>query len=179
MPRTNSRATKSSKTATRKSSAKTAAATTTTAKKTAASKTSRTPFGTYTVAKKHVSVAVPPYWRFRQTNEDLELDAPSGNTSVIITAYQKNGRSAALDAREYLDHFLANIPAESRITRDGSTKQRASARYRDDEGNSWLVSFLTNGKTLLLAELSTAGPLTGKEARTALEVMSSVKLGKE
>lgn len=136
-------------------------------------------FGTYTVARGHVSIGVPPFWAFRQTNEDIEIDSPTGNTSLIVTAYQKDHSVKSLDAREYLAHFLESAPKESRVKREEGTKARAAARYRDQDGHSWYVEFVTNGKTLLLAEVSAAGPLTGREAKTAIAALQSLKLKKK
>lgn len=137
-------------------------------------------FGTYTVARGHVSISVPPFWTFRQTNEDIEVDSPSGDTSIIVTAYKRNARVNSLDAREYLEHFLASAPRESRVQRDQESKKtKATAKYRDSEGNSWFVQFVTNGHTLLLAELSTAGSLSSREAKTALAVLESLKLKRQ
>jgi hypothetical protein len=133
-------------------------------------------FGTYTVARGHVSIAVPTFWTFRQTNEDLQVQSPSGDTSVIVAAYQRNPDVQVLDARTYLDHFLQNADRLARVQRNGTSKARAGARYRDHEGNSWYVQFVTNGKMLLLAELSCAGPFTSREAKAGMAVMNSLKL---
>lgn len=135
--------------------------------------------GTYTVPRGHVSVAVPAFWTLRQTNDDLEVEAPSGTTSVIVTAFQRNGRSQPLDAREYLDHFLETAPKNSRLHRDRGTKQRATARYKDPDGDRWDVAFVTDGATLLLATCSTSLPTTNKEARTGFQVLESVTIRKK
>ncbi len=131
--------------------------------------------GVYTVAKKHVSIGVPTFWSLRQTNDDVQLLSPSGDTSVIVSAYERNG-AGRLDAREYLQHFLETAPHAKRTQFGGASKGEASARFRDPEGNSWYVKFVTNGKVLLLAELSVAGPLTGREARTGVAVVDSLLL---
>jgi hypothetical protein len=117
---------------------------------------------------------VPPFWTLRQTNEDLEVEAPSGATSVIVTAFRRNGRKQTLDAREYLEHFLETAPKNGRLQRDRGTKQRATARYKDPDGDHWEVSFVTNGDTLLLATCNTSFPLANKEARTGFRVLESV-----
>ncbi|MDT8067318.1 MAG: hypothetical protein ROO76_04050 [Terriglobia bacterium] len=152
-------------------------------KKSAAKTKSRKPAklsaGTYTVPRGHVSLAVPPFWTLRQTNEDLEVEAPSGATSVIVTAFQRDGRSQSLDAREYLNHFLETAPANSRLQRDHGTKKRATARYKDPDGDHWEVAFVTNGNTLLLATCSTSFPRTNKEAKTGFQVLDSVTVRKK
>jgi hypothetical protein len=122
---------------------------------------------------------VPPFWTLRQTNDDLEVEAPSGATSVIVTAFQRNGRKQKLDARQYLEHFLETAPKNGRLQRDRGTKQRAFARYKDPEGDHWEVSFVTNGNTLLLATCSTSFPPTHKEARTGFQVLESVTIRKK
>jgi hypothetical protein len=147
-----------------------------TGKKTAAKKTSKFATGTYIVPKGHVSIGVPSYWTLRQTNDDLEVEAPSGSTSVIVTAFQRNGRNEPLDAREYLEHFLETAPANGRLKKERGTKNRAVARYRDPEGDHWEVAFVTNGTTLLLATCNTSFPSTHKEAKMGLHVLESVKL---
>lgn len=134
--------------------------------------------GTYTVPRGHVSLAVPPFWTLRQTNDDLELEAPSGATSVIVTAFQRNGRARPLDAREYLDHFLETAPKNGRLQRDHGSKQRATARYKDPDGDHWDVAFVTDGATLLLATCSTSFPTTNKEAKTGFQVLESVTIRK-
>jgi hypothetical protein len=135
--------------------------------------------GTYTVPRGHVSLSIPPFWTLRQTNEDLEVEAPSGATSVIVTAFQRNGRSQPLDAREYLNHFLETVPKNSRLQRDHGTKQRAIARYKDPDGDYWQVAFVTDGATLLLATCNTSFSTTNKEAKTGLQVLDSVTIRKK
>ena len=131
--------------------------------------------GIYTVPRGHVSIAVPPFWTLRQTNDDLQIEAPSGATSVIVTAF-KHDNTAAPDAREFLARFLETAPRSGRITIGKESRQQAIARYRDTEGNNWQIMFLSNGKTLLMATCSSSGPLTGREARTGVEVLASLKL---
>jgi hypothetical protein len=135
--------------------------------------------GTYTVPRGHVSIAVPSFWTLRQTNDDLEIEAPSGATSVIVTAFQRNGRSRPLDAREYLDHFLETAPKNGRLQRDHGTKQRATAHYKDPDGDHWNVAFVTDGHTLLLATCNTSFPTTNKEAKTGFQVLDSVTIRKK
>lgn len=134
--------------------------------------------GTYTVPRGHVSIAVPSFWTLRQTNEDLELEAPSGSTSVIVTAFQRNKGHRALDAREYLDHFLETAPKNGNLKRDQGTRIRSGARYRDPEGDSWNVTFIANGQTLLLATCNSSLPAAHKEARMGLQVLDSIQLKK-
>jgi hypothetical protein len=146
-------------------------------RKTAAKKTSaKSAVGIYTVPRGHVSIAVPTFWTLRQTNDDLEVEAPSGSTAVIVTAFQRNGRNQPLDAREYLDHFLETAPKNGRLKAAPGTKKRAVARYKDPEGDHWDVAFVTNGNTLLLATCNTSFPSTHKEAKTGLQVLDSLKL---
>jgi hypothetical protein len=132
--------------------------------------------GTYIVPRGHVSIGIPAFWTLRQTNDDLEVEAPSGSTSVIVTAFQRNGRTEALDAREYLEHFLETAPANGRLKREQGNKKKATARFRDEEGDQWNVTFVSNGKTLLLATCNTSFPATHKEAKTGLQVLESLKL---
>ena len=127
----------------------------------------------------HVSIGVPAFWTLRQTNEDLEVEAPSGNTSVIVTAFQRTSDANSLDARDYLKHFLETAPRNGRVTVDPASKTRAAARYRDPEGDRWEILFITNGKTLLLATCNTNGSKPSKEARIGVEVLRSMKLKKE
>ncbi|HUO59730.1 MAG TPA: hypothetical protein VMU24_03615 [Candidatus Acidoferrales bacterium] len=155
----------------------------TSAKKTAAKTNSRAKSnskgflpGTYVVPRGNVSIAVPTFWSLRQTNDDLELDAPTGDTSIVVNAYQRNDSYRSLDARDYLKHFLETAPHEGRISVLEQTKAKASARFRDGEGNHWQVLFVSNGDTLLLATCSTPAPLTSKEARTALGVLDSLRM---
>jgi len=131
------------------------------------------------VPRGHVSLAVPPFWTLRQTNEDIEVEAPSGATSVIVTAFQRNGRSQSLDAREYLDHFLQTAPKDGRLQRDRGTRQRASARYKDSDGDHWEVTFVTDGATLLLATCNTSFRMANKEARTGFQVLESIRISKK
>lgn len=135
--------------------------------------------GTYTVPRGHVSIGVPAFWTLRQTNEDLELEAPSGATSVIVTAFQRNGRSQSLDAREFLNQFLETAPKDGRLQRDPGSKQRATARYKDPDGDHWQVAFVTNGYTLLLATCNTSFPASNKEAKTGFQVLDSVTIRKK
>lgn len=132
--------------------------------------------GLYTVPNGNVSIAVPSFWTLRQTNDDLEVEAPSGNTSVIITAFQRQKEFKSLDAREYMQHFLETANSNGRPRTENGTKQRSAARFRDVDGDNWEVLFLTNGNTLLLATCNSSEPRTGKEAKVGLHVLSSLKL---
>jgi hypothetical protein len=135
-----------------------------------------TPGGLYTAPRGNVSIIVPAFWTLQQTNDDLVVESPGGKTSVIVTAYQKSGEVQALDARVYLHHYFETAPHKGRFTELEHGKQRASARYRDEEGNSWEVLFLSNGETLLLSTLSTSGTLAGKEGKVGQAVLASLKL---
>jgi hypothetical protein len=132
--------------------------------------------GIYTVPSGHVSIAVPPFWTLRQTNEDLEIEAPSGAASVIVTAFKHDKAAGPLDARHFLARYLETAPRNGRTTVQKGSRQKAAARYRDTDGDNWQVMFLSNGKTLLLATCNSSGPLTGREARTGGAVLESLKL---
>ncbi len=132
--------------------------------------------GVYTSPNGNVSIGVPAFWSLRQTNDDLEVEAPSGHTSVIVTAFQRQPDFERLDAREYMQHFLETANSNGRPRLDNGTKQRASSRFRDVDGDNWEVMFLTNGNTLLLATCNSSEPRTGKEAKAGLGVLNSLKL---
>src|SRR5208337_1851904 len=105
--------------------------------------------GTYIVPRGHVSIAVPTFWSLRQTNDDIQVESEASETTVIVTAYHRNPGVKALDARDYLQHFLDTAPVAGRLQTGESTKRQASARFRDEEGDNWFVRFLSNGETLL------------------------------
>jgi hypothetical protein len=94
---------------------------------------------------------------------------------VIVAAF-KHDKTAAPDARDFLARFLETAPRNGRTTIGKGSRQQAAARYRDTEGNNGQIMFLSNGKTLLMATCSSSGPLTGREARTGMEVLASLKL---
>ena len=94
--------------------------------------------GTYIVPRGHVSIAVPTFWSLRQTNDDLQVESEASETTVIVTAYQRKEDVKSLDARDYLKHFLDSAPVAGRLQTGDSSKQRASARFRDEEGDNWL-----------------------------------------
>lgn len=121
---------------------------------------------------------MPSFWTLRQTNDDLELEAPSGSTSVIVTAFQRNKEHRALDAREYLEHFLETAPKNGNLKRAAGTRLRCGARYKDPEGDTWNVAFVANGQTLLLATCNSSLPPAHKEAKTGLQVLESIRLKK-
>jgi hypothetical protein len=132
--------------------------------------------GTYIVPRGHVSIAVPTFWSLRQTNDDLQVESEASETTVIVTAYQRNADVKALDARDYLKHFLDTAPVAGRLQTGDSSKQRASARFRDEEGDNWFVRFISNGQTLLLATCHSNRPLTSREGKTGVAVLDSIKL---
>ncbi len=146
--------------------------------KTATSKASTNGFhpGTYIVPRGHVSIAVPTFWSLRQTNDDIQVESEASETTVIVTAYHKNPDVKSLDARDYLKHFLDSAPVAGRLQTGDSTKQRASARFRDEEGDNWFVRFISNGQTLLLATCHSNRPLTSREGKTGVAVLDSIKL---
>ena len=132
--------------------------------------------GTYIVPRGHVSIAVPTFWSLRQTNDDVQVESEASETTVIVTAYQRNDGVKALDARDYLKHFLDTAPVAGRLQTGDTTKQRASARFRDEEGDNWFVRFISNGQTLLLATCHSNRPLTSREGKTGVAVLDSIKL---
>jgi hypothetical protein len=132
--------------------------------------------GMYTAPRGDVSIAVPPFWTLRQTNEDLEVESPTESTSVIVTAFKGETGNKRLNAREYLQHFLETAQTKGSPKLNGSTSTKATARFRDLDGDNWKVLFLSNGKTLLLATCNSSLPITGKEAKLGLRVLESLKL---
>jgi hypothetical protein len=182
MPRIakNKKKTAATKKAAKKTSTK--AATTATKKAastaTATSKATSNGFhpGTYIVPRGHVSIAVPTFWSLRQTNDDIQVESEASETTVIVTAYQKNEDVKSLDARDYLKHFLDTAPVAGRLQTGDSSKQKASARFRDEEGDNWFVRFISNGQTLLLATCHSNRPLTSREGKTGVAVLDSIKL---
>ncbi len=132
--------------------------------------------GTYFVPRGHVSVAVPTFWSLRQTNDDIQVESEASETTVIVTAYQRNAGVKSLDARDYLKHFLDTAPVAGRLQTGDSNRQRASARFRDEEGDNWFVRFISNGQTLLLATCHSNRPLTSREGRTGVAVLDSIHL---
>ncbi len=177
MPTTAKQAKKTA--ATKKAAKKTSTKTSTQASaKTAAPKTPTNGFhpGTYIVPRGHVSIAVPTFWSLRQTNDDIQVESEASETTVIVTAYQRNADVKSLDARDYLKHFLDTAPVAGRLQTGDSSKQRASARFRDEEGDNWFVRFISNGETLLLATCHSNRPLTSREGKTGVAVLDSIKL---
>jgi len=132
--------------------------------------------GTYIVPRGHVSIAVPTFWSLRQTNDDVQVESEASETTVVVTAYQRNDGVKALDARDYLKHFLDTAPVAGRLQTGDSSKQKASARFRDEEGDNWFVRFISNGQTLLLATCHSNRPLTSREGKTGIAVLDSIKL---
>jgi hypothetical protein len=134
--------------------------------------------GTYTVPRGHVSIAVPAFWYLHQTNDDIQVESEASETTVIVSAYQRKRGVQPLDARDYLRHFLETAPVRSRLESNGSRRD-ASARFRDPEGDNWLVRFLSNGDTLVLATCHSNRPLNSREGKTGAAVLASVKLKKK
>src|SRR3954462_15393002 len=97
--------------------------------------------GTYFTPKGNVSIAVPPFWFFRQTNDDIELDSPTTATSIVLSAFHRTGRVEALDSRDYMERFLQTAPAVGRKTVTHSTKPRTIAKFKDGEGANWQCAF--------------------------------------
>ena len=132
--------------------------------------------GTYIVPRGHVSIAVPTFWSLRQTNDDIQVESEASETTVVVTAYQRNEGVKSLDARDYLKHFLDTAPVAGRLQTGDSSKQKASARFRDEEGDNWFVRFISNGQTLLLATCHSNRPLTSREGKTGVAVLDSIQL---
>jgi hypothetical protein len=134
--------------------------------------------GTYTVPRGHVSIAVPTFWSLRQTNDDIQVESEQSETTVIVTAYQRNPGVKALDAREYLTHFLETTGKVQQLKHLDAGRQKSSARFRDAEGDNWHVAFFTNGETLLLGTCHSNRPLNSREGHTGVAVLESIKLKK-
>ncbi len=135
--------------------------------------------GTYLTPKGNVSIAVPPFWFFRQTNDDLELDSPTTATSIVVSAFQRTGRVEALDSRDSMQRFLGTAPAVGRKNITLSTKARTIARFKDTEGANWQCEFLTDGTTLLLATLNSTVKGRSPELQSGLAVLDSIKIVKK
>lgn len=136
----------------------------------------KSPNGTYTTPKRNVSLSVPPFWFFRQTNDDLELDSPTTATSIVVSAFQRSGRREPLDSRDSMQRFLQTAPAAGRKTVTLSTKSRTVAKFKDGEGVAWQCEFLTDGTTLLLATLNSTEPARSPEHKAGLAVLQSIKI---
>jgi hypothetical protein len=134
--------------------------------------------GTYLTPKRNVSIAVPPFWFFRQTNDDLELDSPTTATSIVVSAFQRTGRVEALDSRDSMQRFLGTAPAVGRKQITMSTKARTIARFKDSEGANWQCEFLTDGTTLLLATLNSTAKGRSPELQTGVAVLDSIRIVK-
>lgn len=132
--------------------------------------------GTYTVPRGHVSLAVPAFWTLRQTNDDIEVEAPSGSTSVIVTAFQRHKGYRELDAREYLAHFLETATMNGTLKKAKGSRHRAAARYKDPDGDGWNVVFIANGSTLLLGTCNSSLPAAHREVKTGVSVLDSIRL---
>ncbi len=128
--------------------------------------------------KGNVSIGIPAFWTLRQTNDDLELESPSGATSVIVTAFQRDN-DTKLDAREYLEHFLRTALGERRATTETRGRSRAVSRYRDVEGDHWQVEFLTDGNTLLLATMNSTQPARSDEVSIGAAILRTLRLQKK
>ena len=163
---------------TKKKSAKKAPAKTT-AKRAARAKANNSHGGTYLTPKRNVSVSVPPFWFFRQTNDDLELDSPTTATSIVVSAFQRNGRVDPLDSRDSMQRFLGTAPAAGRKNITLSTRARTIARFKDSEGANWQCEFLTDGTTLLLATLNSTEKPRSPELETGYAVLDSIKIVKK
>ena len=161
------------KTAAKKSAAKKSV------KKVVRAKANHSHGGTYLTPKGNVSIAVPPFWFFRQTNDDLELDSPTTATSIVVSAFQRTGRVEALDSRDSMERFLGTAPAVGRKNITLSTKARTIARFKDTEGANWQCEFLTDGTTLLLATLNSTVKGRSPELQAGLAVLDSIKIVKK
>ena len=146
-----------------------------TSKTTRKTKVKTSSAGLYTTPRGNVAIAVPSFWTLRQTNDDLQMTSPTGDVSLVLNAYERNG-SMKLDARDYLARLLESAPKQAGVKRAPATARRAAARYKDIDGNAWHVEFVTNGKVLLLAEISSTTSLAGPEAKAALAVMNTLKI---
>jgi hypothetical protein len=135
--------------------------------------------GVYLTPKGNVSLAVPPFWFFRQTNDDLELDSPTTSTSIVVSAFQRTGRAEPLDSRESMQRFLGTAPAAGKKTILLSSKARTTARFKDVEGAQWQCEFLTDGTTLLLATLNSTEKQRSSELQTGIDVLNSIKIVKK
>jgi len=132
--------------------------------------------GSYLTPKGNVSLGIPSFWTLRQTNDDLEVESPSGKTSVIVTAFHRSNGGGRLDAREYLESFLRTAPVKGRPNVEKKGHGRAISRFSDVEGDHWQVEFLTDGETLLLATMNTSLSARSQEARVGSQVLATLNL---
>lgn len=173
-------ATAKRKTANHKRAAATTATTSTVtnrrSKKSVASKTLGFHGGSYLTPGGNVSLGIPSFWTLRQTNDDLEVQSPSGKTSVIVTAFHRTNGSGKLDARFYLESYLRTAPLKGRPKVEKNGHGRAVSRFSDADGDHWQVEFLTDGETLLLATMNTSLSARSQEARVGSLVLATLNL---
>lgn len=134
------------------------------------------PGGSYLTPRGNVTVGIPSFWTLRQTNDDLEVESPSGETSVIVTAFHRTDGSGRLDARKYLEGFLRTAPVKGRPAVEKIGRGRVVTRFRDGEGEFWQVEFLTDGETLLLATMHSSQSARSQEARVGSQVLATLNL---
>jgi hypothetical protein len=139
-------------------------------------KTPRFHGGSYLTPGGNVSLGIPSFWTLRQTNDDLEVESPSGKTSVIVTAFHRTNGGGKLDARYYLESFLRTAPVKGRANLEKNGHGRAISRFRDVEGDHWQVEFLTDGDTLLMATMNTSLSARSQEAHVGSQVLATLNL---
>jgi hypothetical protein len=132
--------------------------------------------GRYVTPNGSVSIGIPAFWTLRQTNDDLEVESPSGTTSVIVTAFQRNKAEVKLDARQYLERFLRTAPIKGRPTTEANGRWRAMSGFRDHEGDHWQVEFLSDRDTLLLATMNSTQSVRSEEFRTGCQILRTLTL---
>ena len=132
--------------------------------------------GSYLTPGGNVSLGIPSFWTLRQTNDDLEVESPSGKTSVIVTAFHRTNGGGKLDARYYLESYLRTAPVKGRANVEKNGHGRAISRFCDAEGDHWQVEFLTDGETLLLATMNTSLSARSQEARVGSQVLATLNL---
>lgn len=132
--------------------------------------------GSYLTPGGNVSLGIPSFWTLRQTNDDLEVESPSGKTSVIVTAFHRTNGAGKLDARYYLESYLRTAPVKGRAIVEKNGHNRAISRFRDAEGDHWQVEFLTDGETLLLATMNTSLSVRSQEAKVGSQVLATLSL---
>jgi hypothetical protein len=132
--------------------------------------------GSYLTPGGNVSLGIPSFWTLRQTNDDLEVESPSGKTAVIVTAFHRTNGGGKLDARYYLESYLSTALVKGRPNVEKNGHGRAISRFRDAEGDHWQVEFLTDGETLLLATMNTSLSTRSQEAKVGSQVLATLDL---
>lgn len=132
--------------------------------------------GLYVASSRRFRIGIPVCWKLCETEQEVQIESPSGKTAVTITTFKKVDPDSSIDSREHLTRFLNGAAVNGKPSILRWSRFRSSARFTDSRDVLWEVVFLTRRKRLLLGTCNSARGAAGDELQQGRRSLESIRL---